>query len=171
MLPRWRVYSGAEASGVNLWQTGYAVGGALMDGIGGYSFEPGAEYVGNNNACTGRAATDYRSASQSQTSLARVAETALVFDARGFDFGFFCFYNWPSPLDARDNTSSTYGVNFDGRYTFQGERLVQGVRYRIGQGAVGFADGHASTMPTDRFYSTIPVSGGLQAYRFMYGLE
>ncbi|MDX2066652.1 MAG: prepilin-type N-terminal cleavage/methylation domain-containing protein [Fimbriimonadaceae bacterium] len=169
MFPRWRVYSGQNASASNMWQTGY--GTALADGIAGYGFEPGAAYIGNNNGCTGQTADQYATPSLSQTAIARVAETALIMDARGFDYGFFCAYNWPAPLDASDNSGTNYGLNFDGRYTFQGERLVNGVRYRIGNGAVGFADGHAATLETSRFFQIIQVSGGLNAYRWQYSQE
>ncbi|CAN1506027.1 Prokaryotic N-terminal methylation site [Fimbriimonadaceae bacterium] len=171
MLPQWRVYSGTGPSASSMWSTGYATGGALMNGVAGYGFEPGAAYIGNNNGCTGVSADQIATPSLSQTAIARVAETALVYDARGFEGGFFCFYNTPSPLDARDNASATYGVNFDGRYTFQGEKLVQGVRYRTGNGGVGFADGHAAMLQTDKFFSIQQVSGGLNAYRYQYSLE
>ena len=172
MLPRWQVYAGTDASNA-LWRTAYAPNGALMEGIAGYSFDEGAAYFGNNNYCTNNGGAEgSRVGSLGQTSVARVSETALVLEARGWDYGFFCRSPWPSPADAIDDTSPTYGINFDGRYTFRGEQRVNNlVRYRIGVGAVGFADGHAKTMETGKFYETIDVAGGQKAYRYQYAKE
>ena len=173
MLPKWRIYSGQEPGASSLFRTAYAPNGAMMDGIGGYGFEDGAAFLGNNNYCTNTGGADnIKTSSTPQTSIARVAETALYFDARGWDNGFFCYNPTPAPADAMDNNSPNYGVNFDGRYTFQGEKLVNNlVRYRVGTGAVSFADGHAKTLETSKFFSTFVTASGVPAYTYQYSRE
>lgn len=173
MLPRWRVYAGQEPSATSLWPTAYAQAGALYEGIGGYSFSPGAAFLGNQNTCISNGGADQiRTPSYSQTSIARVSETALVADARSYEYGLLAYLAAPCPADALDDASPNRGLNFDGRYTFQGEQRVNNlVRYRIGVGSVGFADGHARSIQTSKFFETIEVGGGLRAYRYQYARE
>ncbi|MCU0316798.1 MAG: prepilin-type N-terminal cleavage/methylation domain-containing protein [Fimbriimonadaceae bacterium] len=176
MLPRWRMYAGQEPSATSRWRTFYAQGGALMDGIVGYAAPDGLAggYVGDVDYCgTGATNVTRRSASLSQTAIARVAETALLFDARGWDYGFLCFNAYPAPLDAMPPSAgaSLEGVNFEGRYSFEGTQRLNNVNYRIGVGTVAFADGSAKAIKTQRFFETFTTGGGLLAYRFQYSQE
>ncbi|RYG29902.1 prepilin-type N-terminal cleavage/methylation domain-containing protein, partial [bacterium] len=79
MLPRWKVTSGQEPSATSMWRTEFAFegNGALMDGIGGYAHSEDNQYIGLNS-CSGDP-DQVVSPSKSQTSIARVAETALFF--------------------------------------------------------------------------------------------
>ncbi|RYG48311.1 prepilin-type N-terminal cleavage/methylation domain-containing protein [bacterium] len=174
MLPRWKVTAGVEPSASSMWRTEFAFdgAGALMDGVGGYAHSEENSYLGNN-ACHGMGADASVSPSKSQTSIARVAETALFFDARKWDYGFFCVNPAvPSPEQATV-AGDEQGVSFEGRYTFQGEKVMPktGLRYRLGIGAVAFTDSHASAMKTEKFYETIQLPSGLRAYRYQYSGE
>ncbi len=142
MLPRWRFYAATDPGAASLWPTAYAPGGALMDGIGGYAYDPGAGFFyGDNNYCTGGGKAARVSPSLSQTAIARVSETALMFDARGWDYGFMCFNVYPAPADALPPSlgANFEGLNFEGRYTFEGTQTFSGVKYRIGAAMLEFA--------------------------------
>lgn len=176
MLPRWRVYAGADPSPTNRWATFYAQSGALMDGIVGYAAPNGLStgYIGDVDFCgTGATNVTRRSQSLSQTAIARVSETAMVFDARGWDYGFLCFNAYPAPLDAMPPSAGANleGINFEGRYTFEGTQLKNGVNYRMGVGTVAFADSSAKALKTDKFFETFQTSGGVPAYRYQYSQE
>lgn len=178
MLPRWQFYSGQAPSATSFWRTAFAPNGALMDGIGGFMFDPSGgydgSYWGGSTACvSGRNPQNASVASLSQTAIARISETALVFDARGWEYGFGCRNNYPAPIDAMPPVLGPQfeGVNFEGRYTFEGVQVLNGVRYRIGTGTVVFADGSARALKTSQFFQTITTASGLPAYRFQYSQE
>jgi catechol 2,3-dioxygenase-like lactoylglutathione lyase family enzyme len=154
MLMRWRFYSGRDPGATNLWATGF--GAAMMDGVGGYQFTPGASYFGSAPArfCgQGGTQADRFAPSYTFAQIARPAEVAVIADALGFDYGMTCRNRYPAPADALDASSPYRGLNFAGRYAYEGERLYQGVPYRLGVGAVGFADGHVAGMRTERLFT------------------
>lgn len=129
-----------------------------------------------NNATSGDwygEGTNRTTPSLSQTSVARVAETALAFDANMFDANYLSFgpnfkvgycANWTDGVSTwRDmlfaaakwnggdlDCSAMQGVN-NGAPDYGG-------RIRIKNGAIvsSFADGHAKSMPVGKFYSTAP---------------
>ena len=174
MLPRWRFYAATDPGPGSLWRTGYATGGALMDGVCGYQFDPSAGFFyGDNNFCTSGTRTARVVPSLSNTQVARVSETALFFDARGWDYGFMCFNGYPAPADAMPPSlgPNLEGVNFEGRYTFEGTQNFSGVRYRIGSGCVVMTDSSARSLKTSQFYSTFATAAGTLAYRYQYSQE
>lgn len=176
MLPRWRMYAGRDPGPTSRWSTFYAQGGALMDGIVGYAAPNGLAggYIGDVDYCgTGATNVTRRVESLSQTAIARVSETAMLFDARGWDYGFLCFNAYPAPLDAMPPSAGANleGLNFEGRYSFEGTFTRNNVRYRIGVGTVAFADSSAKAMKTDRFFETFNTSSGIPAYRWQYSQE
>ncbi|CAN5628565.1 hypothetical protein BH11ARM2_BH11ARM2_05570 [soil metagenome] len=175
MLPRWKMYAGVEPSSTSLWKTEFAPNGALMDGVGGYGYEsPDTAYLGYRT-CQGLDINTVVTPSKPQTAIARVAETALFFDARSYVDNFMCEatdYSVPSPPDA-SVAGTAQGVAFEGRYTFEGEKKMPntGLTYRLGIGAVSFADGHAAAMKTSKFFETFPTSNGTLAYKYQYSAE
>ncbi|MFQ3612075.1 MAG: prepilin-type N-terminal cleavage/methylation domain-containing protein [Fimbriimonadales bacterium] len=172
MLMRWRFYSGRDPGATNMWATGF--GTAMMDGVGGYQFTPGNSYFGSapSRFC-GQPGTqaDRFAPSYTAAAVARPAEVAVVVDALGFDYGMTCRNRYPAPADATDASSPYRGLNFAGRYAYEGERLYGGVPYRLGVGAVGFADGHVAALRTERFFEIITLPSGLRAYRYQYAGE
>ncbi len=175
---RWRAYAGKEpgSGGANsTWATAY--GNALYDGVGGYV--PGAtaaaNYYGAADFCgTGVTPTLRASASLSLSAIARPSETALLYDARSYDAGFMCFELAPAPIDATDPGSPYQGVNFEGRYTFEGniaQASVSNTRYRIGIGTVAMTDGSAKALKTSNFFQTFQLASGQRAYRYQYSQE
>jgi catechol 2,3-dioxygenase-like lactoylglutathione lyase family enzyme len=172
MLMRWRFYSGRDPGATNLWATGF--GAAMMDGVGGYQFTPGASYFGSAPArfCgQGGTQADRFAPSYTFAQIARPAEVAVIADALGFDYGMTCRNRYPAPADALDASSPYRGLNFAGRYAYEGERLYQGVPYRLGVGAVGFADGHVAGMRTERLFTIFTTASGVPAYRYQYAGE
>lgn len=177
MSMRWRAYASKEpgSGGANsTWRTAW--GNALYEGIGGYQAAlSGTNYTGGNNYCgQGGTPATKTSSSLSQSQIARISETALVYDARSYDAGFMCFENAPAPLDAADPASPFPGVNFEGRYSYQGEvaqPTVSNTKYRIGTGCVLMADGSAKALKTSQFFSTFTTAGNQLAYRYQYALE
>ncbi|MBC8138613.1 MAG: prepilin-type N-terminal cleavage/methylation domain-containing protein [Fibrella sp.] len=176
MLPRWKTYAGTDGPGS--WATPY--GSALYEGIGGYSYENwggGAAYLGNTDKCgMGTNAENRSTPSRTQSEIARPSETALVFDARGYDYGFMCVNVYPAPIDALPPSlgPNFEGFNFAGRYTFDGAKNYPSggtVKYLIGFGAVGFADGHVKAMKTEQFFDTITLKNGQKAYKYQYAPE
>ncbi len=172
MLMRWRFYSGRDPGPANMWATGF--GNAMMDGVGGYQYTPGTSYFGSapSRFC-GQPGTqaDRFAPSYSFAQIARPAEVAVIADALGFDYGMTCRNRYPAPADALDASSPYRGLNFAGRYAYEGERLYQGVPYRLGVGAVGFADGHVAGMRTERFFTIFTTASGVPAYRYQYAGE
>jgi hypothetical protein len=63
------------------------------------------------------------------------------------------------------------GVNFEGRYTFEGVKTYNNVRYRLGSGTVTFADSSAKSLKTSQFYSTFTTPSGQLVYRYQYSQE
>jgi prepilin-type N-terminal cleavage/methylation domain-containing protein len=177
MSMRWRAYASKEpgSGGANsTWRTAW--GNALYEGVGGYQAAlTGANYTGGNNYCgQGGTPTTKTSPSLSQSQIARVSETALSYDARSYDAGFMCFENAPAPADSTDAASPFPGVNFEGRYSFEGtvaQANVSNTRYRLGTGCVLMADGSAKALKTSQFFSTFTTAGGQLAYRYQYALE
>lgn len=170
MLPRWQIWSGNSNPG--FWQTGFAT--ALFDGIGGYGFEPGTSYFGGADFCgTGVTQAQKVSPSMSQTAVGRPAETALIMDARGFDYGITCVNVYPAPSDALPPSygAALEGINFEGRYHKEPNRLFNGIPYRMGTATVSFVDGHAAAVKTGRFFDTITLGDGRLAYRYQYSRE
>ncbi|MBC8140138.1 MAG: prepilin-type N-terminal cleavage/methylation domain-containing protein [Armatimonadetes bacterium] len=180
MMPRWKVYTGDDPGvGANgTWKTGYAT--ALYEGVGGYQRDPAvAARFGGGDPC-GVGATQAKrvqAPSRSLGEVARPSETALVVEARGWDYGFTCVNYYPAPIDADTYppvTSSTEGVNFAGRYSFEGTKTYAAtgqVKYQIGFGPVGFTDGHVKAMKTEQFFDTIILKNGARAYKYQYALE
>ncbi len=174
---RWRVYAAKEAGagGANsTWRT--AFGDALVDGVFGYiPHATGANYYGAADFCgTGVTPALRSSPSLSSSSIARPSDTATIYDARSYDAGFMCFELSPAPIDATDPASPYAGVNFEGRYTFEGtiaQASVGGTRYRIGIGAVAFADGSVRALKTQQFFRTFDVGGGRLAYQYQYSQQ
>lgn len=174
---RWRVYAGKEpgSAGANsTWRT--AFGNALTDGVFGYiPHATGANYYGAADFCgTGVTPATRASASLSTSSIARPSDTAILYDARSYDAGFMCFELSPAPIDASDPSSPYAGVNFEGRYTFEGtvaQTTVGGTRYRLGIGAVAFADGSVRALKTQQFFRTLDLGAGRTAYQFQYSQE
>jgi prepilin-type N-terminal cleavage/methylation domain-containing protein len=172
MIPRWQVFRGS--SGPATWPTAYATSGALMDGVGGYAADlNGGIYIGGR--CDTGDASSKVVASLSQSSIARVSETALISDARNFEFGFTCPEDGPDPYAAVTPTGNpnTSGINFEGRYGYEGEKKVNGTNlvYRVGTGTVGMADGSAKAMKTSKMFELFTTSGGQAAYKYLYSRE
>lgn len=166
MLPRWQIWSGSADPG--FWETGFGI--ALIDGIGGYHHEPGTSYFGGADFCaTGVTQAQKVSPSLSQSAIARVSETALIFDARGFEYGIFCVNLYPAPSDAMPPSygAALEGLNFEGRYNRRGTQDFNGIPYRMGTGTVTFADGSARALTTERFFDIIDTPAG-PAYRYQY---
>lgn len=171
MLPRWRVYAGQEPSATSLWPTGFEVNGALYDGVGGYSYDPNSSsYYGGNCGAT---QANQAASSLSQSSIARVSETALIVDGRSFEYGLTCTLFAPAPNNATQATSDSRleGINFDGRYTGTTTKKFNNITYRLGTGIVGFADGSAKAQKTEKFFETFTTSGGQKAYKYQYSRE
>jgi prepilin-type N-terminal cleavage/methylation domain-containing protein len=178
MSMRWKAYAGKEAGsgGANsTWRT--AFGDAMADGVGGYVPRngAGANYYGASDFCgTGVTPATRASSSLSSSGIARPSEMAIFYDARSYDAGFMCFENAPAPLDASDPASPFPGVNFEGRYTFEGtirQPSVSNTPYRIGIGAIAFSDGSVKALKTSRFFETFVAGNGLRAYKYQYSLE
>ncbi|MBC7807722.1 MAG: prepilin-type N-terminal cleavage/methylation domain-containing protein [Akkermansiaceae bacterium] len=180
MLPRWRVYAGNEpgdtgGGGIPSWETAY--GDALYEGVGGYTDAPGITPVyGATDSCVGTTVALRRTASRSIGEVARPTETALLVEARGWDYGFTCKNFYPAPIDATPPVAyaSTEGVNFAGRFNYEGTKTYPGtgaVKYQIGFGPVGFTDGHVKAMKTDQFFETFITRNGARAYRYQYAAE
>lgn len=170
MLPRWRYAFAADPGPSQMWRTGY--GTALMDGIGGYQRDPSISnpyYGGGGCAGGGAAAKVVPSLSQGQ--IPRISETALFFDAEGWEYGFLCTNVAPWPIDAAPPASQYSGVNFAGRYNYEGIQQVGGVPYKVGQGAIAFADGSVKAMKTSKFFETFVTTSGLRAFRYQYSAE
>jgi prepilin-type N-terminal cleavage/methylation domain-containing protein len=172
MLPRWRVFSGVEPSSTSTWQT--AFGNALFDGVGGYAYAPGSSRFASAS-CSGASQDSLVTSSLSQSGIARVSETILIADARSFEYGFTCLFATPGPLDSFTNPGGAQyqGVNFDGRYNFEGvqPKGPNNVPHRMGSGVVGMADGSARVLKTSRVFETITTGGGVPAYRYQYSRE
>lgn len=170
MLPRWRYYAGQDPSPSSRWLTGY--GNALCDGVGGYQrdYSISNPYYGFSG-CNSASPDDKVVGSMSSSGIYRISETALVFDAEGWEYGFLCTNAAPWPIDAAPPVTQYSGINFAGRYAAEGVKLVGGVPYKIGIGAVGFCDGHVQAMKTSKFFETFQTGGGVPAYRYQYSQE
>jgi hypothetical protein len=175
MFPRWKFWNGsAPGTGSRpTWPTFY--GDALADGIGGYAYDPSIQgpYFAQDFCGVGTNEVSKSVNSLSQSQVARVAETALILEARAFEYGFSCVSPIsPSPDDATQFFGAAFeGVNFDGRYSYEGVKQMGPVKYRIGTGAIAFADGHAGTFKTSKVFEMITLGSGQQAYKYQYSAE
>lgn len=170
MVPRWRLWAGQDPSTNSLWPTAFAPNGALMDGVAGYSADLNSG-VWFGARC-GKNPADLVSGSLSQSSIARISETALITDAQSFEFGFTCPEDSPNPDGSLngDASAARNGVSFDGRYTFQGNQYLGPnlIAHRVGTGAVGFCDGSVRAMKTSQMFSTFTTASGVAAYKYLY---
>jgi len=175
MVPRWRIWAGTDPSNSSKWATAFSPTGALMDGVGGYAADPNNSGVAFLGGRCGGDFTQGITSSLSQSSIARVSETALITDALDFEFGFTCPEDGPSPDGSLNGNAAAAlnGVNFDGRYTFEGTKNMgpNNVPHRLGIGTVGMADGSARAIKTSAFFSTFTTSSGVPAYKYMYSRE
>jgi len=170
MLPRWRYAYGADPGPSQMWRTGY--GTALMDGIGGYQLDASISgpYYGGGS-CSGATPAQKVVPSLSQSQIPRISETALILDAEGWDYGFLCTNLAPWPIDAAPPASAYSGVNFAGRYGYEGVQTVGAVPYKVGMGAVAFADGSVKALKTSKFFETFTTASGVKAFRYQYSGE